>query len=370
MSKTSPPFRADHVGSLLRPKTLLDTRQQHQLGLLSDEALREVEDQCIRDVVKLQEDVGLKSVTDGEFRRSMFHIDFLTKLKGVEQRGGIETKFHKKDGDIDYAPPRLEVVDKLEHTQGIQWEDFKFLKSTTKQTPKVSIPSPSMLHFRVGRQGISNTAYPDLNKFFKDLARCYREEIAGLYDAGCRYFQLDDTNLAYLCDPVQRAAAVERGDNPDQLPITYAELINDAINDRPDDMCAAIHLCRGNFRSAWIAEGSYEPVADVLFNKINVDAFFLEFDDERSGDFAPLRMVPKDKIVVLGLVTSKRAELEKKEDLIKRIEEASKFIDINQLCLSPQCGFASVAYGNDVTFEDEIAKLQLIVDCAREVWSN
>ncbi len=368
MSPINPPFRADHVGSLLRPNELLEARTKHQEGQINDQQLREVEDKAIRDVVKLQEDAGLQSITDGEYRRFIFHMDFLKKLDGVEERGGIATKFHKKDGEVDYAPPRLEVVDKLAHSRGIQWDDFKFLQSVTKQTPKVSIPSPTMVHFRGGRKGISEEAYPNLDDFFKDLARCYREEITGLYDAGCRYLQLDDTNLAYLCDPAQRDAAIERGDNPDQLPLTYADLINDAIDARPKDMCAAIHLCRGNFRSAWIAEGSYEPVAEVLFNKINVNAFFLEFDDERSGDFSPLRLVPKDKTVVLGLVTSKRRELESKQGLIKRIEEAAKYIDINQLCLSPQCGFASSAYGNDVTVDDQIAKLRLIVEVAEEVW--
>jgi 5-methyltetrahydropteroyltriglutamate--homocysteine methyltransferase len=369
MPYSAPPFRADHVGSLLRPQQLLEARDQHQRGELDSAALREIEDRCIREVVKLQEDVGLQSITDGEFRRFIFHMDFLKKLQGVEERGGIATKFHKKDGEVDYAPPRLEVIDKLQHKQGIQWEDFKFLQSVTQQTPKVSIPSPTMVHFRGGRKGISEAAYPDLKDFFKDLARCYREEIEGLYRVGCRYLQLDDTNLAYLCDPAQREAAKNRGDDPNQLPQTYAELINDAIDQRPKDMITAIHLCRGNFRSAWIAEGSYEPVAEVLFNQINVNAFFLEFDDERSGDFSPLRLVPKDKLVVLGLVTSKRRELENKATLIKRVHEAAKYIDLDQLCLSPQCGFASSAYGNDVTVEDQIAKLRLIVDVAREVWA-
>lgn len=368
MKRSTPPFRADHVGSLLRPPRLLEARDKFARGELDAGALREIEDDSIRQVVKLQEDAGLQSVTDGEYRRFIFHIDFLKKLKGVEEHGGISTKFHKKDGEIDYAPPRLEVVGKLAHQQGIQWDDFKFLQSATSKTPKVCIPSPTMVHFRGGRKGISETAYPDLDDFFTDLARCYREEIDGLYAAGCRYLQLDDTNLAYLCDPEQRKAAQERGDDPNQLPLTYAELINDAISSCPQDMTTAIHLCRGNFRSAWIAEGSYEPVAEVLFNKVNVNAFFLEYDDERSGDFSPLRFVPKDKMVVLGLVTSKQKQLETKEDLIARINEAAKYIDLDQLCLSPQCGFASSALGNDLTVEDQIAKLRLIVDVAEEVW--
>lgn len=365
------PFRADHVGSLLRPPQLLEAREKYSQGNLSAEALREIEDQAIRQVVKLQEDVGLQAITDGEYRRFIFHIDFLSKLQGVEERGGIATKFHKKDGkEVDYAPPRLEVVGKLQHVRGIQWEDFNFLKSVTTQTPKVSIPSPTMVHFRGGRKGISEVAYPRMEDFFHDLAQCYRTEIAGLYKAGCRYLQLDDTNLAYLCDPAQQQAARERGEDPAILPVTYSQLINAAIADCPSDMTLGIHLCRGNFRSAWIAEGGYDPIAEVLFNQINVNAFFLEYDDERSGDFAPLRFVPKDKKVVLGLVSSKQAKLESKADLIARIEEAAKYVDIDQLCLSPQCGFASSAYGNDITVDDQVAKLRLIVEVAQEVWGE
>jgi 5-methyltetrahydropteroyltriglutamate--homocysteine methyltransferase len=268
---------------------------------------------------------------------------------------------------VDYAPPRLVVTGKLRHTRGIQRADFEFLRSVTSKTPKVSIPSPTMVHFRGGRQGIDAQVYPDLDQFFADLARCYREELADLYAAGSRYVQLDDTNLAYLCDPVQREGARQRGDDPNDLPRTYARLINAAI-ERPADMTACVHLCRGNFRSAWIAEGSYEPVAEVLFNETAVDAFFLEYDDERSGDFSPLRFVPKGKTVVLGLVTSKQRQLESKDTLKRRIEEAARYIDLDQLCLSPQCGFASSAFGNDLSVDDEIAKLQLVVQTAREVW--
>ena len=363
-----PPFRADHVGSLLRPAELLEARERHQRGDIDAGTLRRIEDDCIRHVVKLQEDAGLQSVTDGEYRRFVFHIDFLKHLHGVEERGGIATRFHKRDGEVDYAPPRLVVTDKLHHARPIQRADFEFLQSVTSRTPKVSIPSPTMVHFRGGRQGIDEQVYPDLDEFFADLAGCYRDELADLYEAGCRYLQLDDTNLAYLCDPVQRAAARERGDDPDELPRTYAHLINASLQGRAEDMTACIHLCRGNFRSAWIAEGSYEPVADVLFNAIDVDGFFLEYDDERSGDFAPLRFVPKHKTVVLGLVTSKSAVLESKDELKRRIEEASKYIDLDQLCLSPQCGFASSAYGNELTEADEFAKLRLVVETAEEVW--
>jgi len=362
MTRTRPPHRADHVGSLLRPPELLEARKRRDAGELSNADLREVEDRLIRDVVRLQEDVGLQSITDGEYRRFIFHIDFLSKLAGVEERGGIATRFHKKDGEVDYAPPRLVVTDKLRHVQPIQRADFDFLKSVTTRTPKVSIPSPTMVHFRGGRQGIDEKAYPDMEEFFDDLARCYREELEDLYDAGCRYVQIDDTNLAYLCDPVQREAARSRGDDPNELPRTYARLINAAVR-RPADMTVCIHLCRGNFRSAWIAEGSYEPVAEVLFNEVDVNAFFLEYDD-----FAPLRFVPEHKAVVLGLVSSKVRQLESPDALKQRIDEASKYLELDRLCLSPQCGFASSAYGNDVSVDDQIAKLRLVVETARQVW--
>jgi 5-methyltetrahydropteroyltriglutamate--homocysteine methyltransferase len=369
MRRTSPPFRADHVGSLLRPPELLAARRRRDEGQLSNAALREIEDRLIREVVRLQEDVGLQAITDGEYRRFIFHIDFLSKLSGIEERGGIATKFHTKDGVVDYAPPRLVVTGKLRHTEGIQRRDFEFLRSLTTRTPKVCIPSPTMVHFRGGRAGIDERAYPDLDELFADLARCYRAEIADLYDAGCRYLQLDDTNLAYLCDPEQREAARRRGDDPNQLPRTYARLINAAI-ERPADMAVCVHLCRGNFRSAWIAEGGYEPVAEVLFNELTVDGFFLEYDDERSGDFSPLRFVPQGKVVVLGLVTTKLPQLESKDELKRRIDEAARYLDLDQLALSPQCGFASSLYGNALGVADEVAKLALVVDTAREVWGG
>lgn len=364
------PFRADHVGSLLRPQELKDAFEQHQQGNIDDNALQDIEDRCVRDAVKLQEDIGLQAVTDGEFRRLYFHIDFLKRLRGVAVQGGIATKFHKHEGEVDFAPPRIVVEGKLEHAQGIEWRNFEFLKSVSHALPKVCIPSPTMVHFRGGRKGISETAYPDLDEFFADLVTCFRQEIDGLYQRGCRYIHLDDTNLAYLCDPQQRQASVERGQDPDHLPLLYAKLINDVIEDRPDDLCVCIHLCRGNFRSAWIAEGSYEPVADVLFNNIAIDGYFLEFDDERSGDFSPLRFVPKGKRVVLGLISSKQPQLEPKSEIITRINEASEYIDLDQLCLSPQCGFASTIHGNDITLEDQIAKLKLVVEIAEEVWKE
>ena len=370
MNKLTPPFRADHVGSLLRPKPLLEARERFANGQIAKEELREVEDVHIRDVIKKQEAVGLQSVTDGEFRRTFFHIDFLEHLDGVTVSGGIEVKFKGKTGTVDFAPPRLSVTGKLRHVKDIQKADFEFLQSVTTQTPKVTIPSPTMVHFRGGRKAIDIEAYPDMDEFFEDLAQCYRDELKSLYDAGCRYVQLDDTNLAYLCDPKLRDGAKERGDDPDELPHAYASLINEAIKDRPDDLTISVHLCRGNFRSAWVAEGSYEPVAEVLFNELNVDGYFLEYDDERSGDFAPLRFVPENKTVVLGLITSKVGELEARDELRARIDEAAKYMPIANMCLSPQCGFSSTVHGNEVTEDEQWAKLELAVSVANEVWNN
>jgi len=369
-SKLNPPFRADHVGSLLRPPALIEARARRRAGEISGEQLRTIEDTHIRDVVKRQEDVGLKSITDGEFRRTFFHIDFLEKLQGVTVSGGIETKFHSRGGVIDFAPPSLSVTGKLRHVADIQTRDFEFLKSVTRQTPKVTIPSPTMVHFRGGRKSIDIEAYPDMDQFFADLAQCYRDEVDSLYRAGCRYIQMDDTNLAYLCDPKLRAGAKERGHDPDQLPRAYASLINSVIDGRPGDLTIAVHLCRGNFKSAWVAEGGYEPVADVLFNELNVDAYFLEYDDERAGDFKPLRFVPKHKTVVLGLVTTKVSNLESRSELIERINEAARYMPLENMCLSPQCGFSSTVEGNQITEQDQWAKLARIVETSREVWKE
>ncbi|OFW21040.1 MAG: 5-methyltetrahydropteroyltriglutamate--homocysteine S-methyltransferase [Acidobacteria bacterium RIFCSPLOWO2_02_FULL_65_29] len=370
MSRHHPPFRADHVGSLLRPPALLAARRRRQNGEISSEELRRIEDTCIREVVKKEEATGLRSVTDGEFRRTFFHIDFLERLQGVSVTGGIETKFHTRTGVVNFAPPSLSVTGKLRHVADIQRPDFEFLTSVTTQTPKVTIPSPTMVHFRGGRKTIDIDAYPDLDEFFVDLAQCYRDEIDSLYRAGCRYLQMDDTNLAYLCDPKLRAGARERGHDPDQLPRAYAALINSVIDRRPKDLTVAVHLCRGNFKSAWVAEGGYEPVADALFNELNVDAYFLEYDDERAGDFRPLRLVPKQKMVVLGLVTTKVGTLESREELIARVKEAAQFLPLERMCLSPQCGFSSTVEGNQITEEQQWAKLRLIVDTAREIWGD
>jgi 5-methyltetrahydropteroyltriglutamate--homocysteine methyltransferase len=346
---------------------LLAARRQFFKGEISRDELRRIEDQHIVEAIGKQESIGLQSVTDGEFRRTFFHLDFLEQLAGVTVSGAIAASSDAQD-KVGFTPPRLTVTGKLRHTKNIQVDDFNYLKSLVNRTPKVTIPSPTMVHFRGGRQAIDINAYPDLDEFFADLAQCYRQEIHALYSAGCRYIQLDDTNLAYLCDPKMRAGALERGDDPDELPRTYAALINEAIKGRPADLTVCIHLCRGNFRSTWFAQGSYEPVAEVLFNELKVDGYFLEYDDERSGDFAPLRFAPKDKTVVLGLITSKVGRLESQQDLVQRIEDASHFVPLENLCLSPQCGFSSTVHGNDITEEDQWRKLELVVHTAQAVW--
>jgi len=369
-ARAKPPFRADHVGSFLRPKKLLDAREQFAKGAIDAAALRAVEDDAIRDIVKYQESLGLHGITDGEFRRTYFHTDFLTKLAGVTTKGGINVSFHSAGGNVDFAPPVMQVTDKVRHAQPIQRKDFEFLKSVTGGVGKVTIPSPTMLHFRGGRGAISRDAYPDLESFYDDVAQAYREELADLAAAGCTYVQLDDTNLAYLCDAKMREGARSRGDDPDELPRRYAALINNAIATRPASMTACVHLCRGNFKSAWAAEGGYEPVAEVLFNELDVDGYFLEYDDARSGDFAPLRHVPKDKTVVLGLVSTKLDRMETKDDLKRRIDEAATFMPLEQMCLSPQCGFSSTVHGNDIAVATQAAKIKLCVDTAKDVWGG
>lgn len=368
---TKRPFRADHVGSLLRPPSLLAAREQCANGKIDVAALRAIEDTSIKDAIKFQEDIGLKGITDGEHRRTYFHIDFLEQIDGINAEAtGIASKFHREDGDLDFAPPKLSITGKLKRTRPIEGANFAFLAANTKQTAKLSIPSPSMAHFRGGRAAIDSKAYPDLKDFFDDLARVYREEIADLAARGCRYLQMDDTNLAYLCDPALRQGARDRGEDPDLLPKLYADLINASLRDAPKDMITAVHLCRGNFRSAWVAEGGYDPVAEVLFGQIDVDGFFLEYDNDRSGDFTPLRYVPKDKFVVLGLVSSKLPQLESKDDLKRRIDSAAKSVSLDQLCISPQCGFSSTVHGNDISVDDQRRKLALCVETALEVWGE
>ncbi len=367
----TPPFRADHVGSFLRPKALMDAREQHRSGAIDPAELRRVEDEAIRAVVAFQEGLGLRGVTDGEFRRTYFHTDFLLQLDGVEEAGSTQVHFHQHGGKkLSYAPPVMKITGKIAHARDIQRRDYDFLASVTSQLPKVTIPSPTMLHFRGGRDAIDVAAYPDLEDFYADLAAAYRAEIASLADAGCRYLQLDDTNLAYLCDDTQRENARKRGMDPDELPRLYARIINDSIRDKPADMTVCVHLCRGNFRSSWAAEGGYEPVAEVLFNELNVDGYFLEYDDPRSGDFAPLRHVPAGKTVVLGLVTTKLGELEDPDDVKARIDQAAQHMPLDQMALSPQCGFSSTVHGNDIAVDQQRAKLQLVIDVAREVWGE
>jgi 5-methyltetrahydropteroyltriglutamate--homocysteine methyltransferase len=363
-----PPFRADHVGSFLRPKRLLDARMKHKDGALSADGLRLVEDDAIAEIVKFQEDVGLQSITDGEFRRTYFHVDFLAKIGGVKT--DIPVTIQKPDGTLELAPPIMRVVGKVQHTQDIQLADFNFLQSQLApgKTAKVTIPSPTMLHFRGGRAGISKEHYPDLEPFYQDVANAYGDELRSLSAAGATYVQMDDTNLAYLCDEKMREAARARGDDPNELPHRYASFINRVVAQKPAGMRLAVHLCRGNFMSTWAAQGGYEPVAEALLSEMNVDAYFLEYDDARSGDFKPLRFLPKGKTVVLGLVTTKLGQLESKDDLKRRIDEAAKYVPLDQLALSPQCGFSSTVHGNAIAVEAQRAKLRLVVEVAQEVW--
>ncbi|KAM0815281.1 hypothetical protein AB5N19_01075 [Seiridium cardinale] len=376
MSLPTGVYRADQVGSLLRPREILATREKVANGEVSQEALKELEDKYIADVVRKQISAGLRAVTDGEFRREWFHIDYLVNLAGVEKRGALQSTNVSKGGTM---PPRLVVVDKISHPKPIQVDDFHYLESqiaaagaSSNVTTKVAIPSPTMIHFRNSRETISEDAYPTLEPFFNDLARVYQEELADLYAAGTRFVQLDDTNLAYLCDPGMRAEAEKRHGDANVLAKQYAALINKAIEKRPSDMTIGIHLCRGNHRSQWFAQGGYEPVAEVLFKDLNVDVYFLEYDDARSGDFSPLRHLPENKIVVLGVMSSKVPALDDKAEIIKRLNEAAEFCPrgLKQLCLSHQCGFSSTMEGNDLTEDEQWAKIRLEVEIAKEVWGQ
>ena len=366
MNRTTPPFRADHVGSLLRPPSLKEARARHALGAIPAEDLRRAEDAAIERIIARQAEIGLRSATDGEFRRAMWHFDFLEHLDGVESfRADHGIAFQ---GGIETQPKGLRVAGKLGFSAHPMIEHFRFLRDHTRATAKMTIPSPSVLHFRGGRRAVSTAVYPDMNQFYHDLAVAYRGAVQAFADAGCRYLQLDEVNLAYLCDPEQRHLLTERGDDPERLPGIYADMINTAISSRPADMTITMHLCRGNFRSSWIAQGGYEPVAELLFNKIGVDGYFMEFDTDRAGGFEPLRFVPKGKTVVLGVVTSKTGALEPAEELQRRIDQAARYIDLQQLCLSPQCGFASTEEGNVLTEDEQWAKLARIVEVARQVW--
>jgi len=369
-ARTTPPFRADHVGSFLRPTYLLEARDQFfNQKSITAEQLRAVEDKAITEIVKFQQDVGLQSITDGEFRRTYFHIDFLEQLGGVKTDIPVTVK--KADGTEELAPPVIRVIDKVRHVKDIQRADFEYLKSqiAAGMTPKVTIPSPTMLHFRGGRAGISREAYPELDPvFYDDVAKAYGEELQSLYDAGCRYVQMDDTNLAYLCDEKMREAARQRGDDPNELPHRYAGFINKVVALKPAGMTLAMHLCRGNFKSTHAAAGNYEPVAEALLSEMKIDAYFMEYDDERSGDFRPLRHLAKGKFVVLGLVTTKFGRMETKDELKRRIDEAARYAPLEQLCLSPQCGFSSTVHGNLIEMETQWKKLRLIREVADEVW--
>jgi 5-methyltetrahydropteroyltriglutamate--homocysteine methyltransferase len=349
---------------------VLAARQAHEEGNASEDELRAIEDEAIAQLVKKEEAVGLQGITDGEFRRTYFHIDFLEKLDGVNiTYGDFFAKFKRDDGsEVGFRPPTMHVEGPIRHSRPIQGADFDYLAQQTSRTPKVSIPAPSMLHFRGGRQAISSDVYPNIEGFFDDLTAAYREEIADLGRRGCTYLQLDDTNLAYLCDPEIRERTAARGDDPDDLTRLYCRLVNDAIRDRPAGMTVGIHLCRGNFQSAWVAQGGYEPVAEILFQQMKVDAFFLEYDDERSGDFAPLRFLPRDKSVVLGLMSSKHPEVEGADQIKVRIEEAAHFVDLDQCALSHQCGFSSTVHGNRLTIDEQWPKLARMIEVAGQVW--
>ena len=370
--RTAPPFRADHVGSLLRPKSLLAARAEHEAGRLSAEQLRADEDGAIADAVALQQEVGLRAITDGELRRGSWHMDYIYEIGGVERsEDNLLSKFHNEQGTIEFTPSKPEVRARLSLGETIFGEDFEYLARTvTRGVPKLTIPSPSMVHYRGGRAAIDVSVYPEMDAFWADLAGVYAEEIGRLATLGCRYLQLDDTSFAYLNDPEQRAAFDERGESGDDQHLTYIRTINAALRDRPDGMTITTHMCRGNFRSSWVAQGGYDFVAEPLFGELEVDAFFMEYDDDRSGTFEPLRFVPKGKLVVLGLVTSKKPELESKDELKRRIEQAARFIDIDQLCLSPQCGFSSTKEGNSLTVDEQRAKLALVVETADEVWDT
>ena len=366
--RTRPPFRADHVGSLLRPKRLQQARAAHKAGELPADALREIEDELIIAAIAKQEEIGLRAATDGEYRRSYWHYDFVSGLHGVEIYEP-EQKIQFKGATLGHA---LRVTDRIRYTQPVMVDHFRFLADHVKTAiPKQTIPSPSVVHFRGGRGAIDRAAYPELEPFFADLGEAYHEAVQEFAHAGCRYLQLDEVYIAYLCDPEQVAGLKARGEHVEGLLDIYARLINRAIEGRPDDMTVSMHLCRGNFRSTWVASGGYEPVAEVLFNRINADAYFMEYDTARAGGFEPLRFVPRgNKIVVLGLVTSKTGELESKDELKRRIDAAAKFLPLEQLALSPQCGFASTEEGNLLSEEQQWAKLRLCVEVAQEVWGS
>ena len=369
----TPPFKAEIVGSFLRPKAIHDARAARQQGRITPEQLWEIESKAVEDVAAMQRASGLKVCTDGEFHRRHWFMDFIERIDGVEIKGGLPVKFQTEQGAIEMAPPRVVVGDKLGRSRPLAVHHFQALKPVADKlglVAKQPIPSPTILHFRGGRAAIDKVAYPRIEDFFVDLAAVYRQEIAGLYDAGCRYIQIDETNFAFLCDPALRKNVVDLGEDPDKLPATYVKLLNDCLREVPDDMTVGMHMCRGNHASAWVASGGYDPVAELAFSSIDVDVFFLEYDTPRAGSFAPLKHLGKDKVAVLGLVTSKKPQLESKDELKRRIEEAARLVPIERLALSPQCGFASTIEGNVLTFDDQRRKLELIVEVATDVWGH
>ncbi|MBA15648.1 MAG: 5-methyltetrahydropteroyltriglutamate--homocysteine S-methyltransferase [Sphingomonas sp.] len=371
-TKGKRPFRADQVGSLIRPQPLVDARTAWKEGRIDADALREIQHRAIAEVVAAQEALGLFSITDGEFNRGAWHSDFLLKFDNVVPHlSDAPMQFKSEKGTTESRARSLKVTGKLSRPDPIFVDDFRFLKSVASRTAKITLPSPSVLHFRGGRDAVDRAAYPEMEEFWHDLAAAYALEIADLADAGCRYLQLDEVNLAYLCDPdLREQARVTINEDPEDLPMVYARQINACIADKPDDMVVCMHLCRGNFAGNWLAQGSYEPVAEVLFNAINVDGYFLEYDTDRAGGFEPLRFVPKGKTVVLGLVTTKKGEIEDKDELKRRIEEASRFVPLEQLALSPQCGFSSGVGGSTMDIEHQNRKLRLVVETAQEVWGT
>jgi 5-methyltetrahydropteroyltriglutamate--homocysteine methyltransferase len=368
--RSEPPFRADHVGSLLRPPDLLRARRDFAAGSLAADELRAAENSAVRRAIRMQEEIGLQAATDGEYRRASWHMDFIYQLGGIDKLSSdLAVEFRNAGGTVTFTPPSMRVSEPvwLEHT--IFGDDFAFLRdNVTTAVPKLTIPSPSMVHYRGGRAAIDETAYPSLDAFWDDLTAAYRDEVTRLGELGCTYLQLDDTSLAYLNDPKQREHMAEIGGDPAHQHEIYIRHLNEAIAGHPEDMRITTHMCRGNFRSSWFSEGGYEYVAEVLFNELQVDGFFMEYDDERSGGFEPLRFLPPGKLVVLGLVTTKSGILESKDEIVRRIEQAASFADIDQLCLSPQCGFSSTVEGNALTLDQQAAKLRLVVEVAHEVW--
>jgi 5-methyltetrahydropteroyltriglutamate--homocysteine methyltransferase len=372
-SSPKPPFKADVVGSLLRPAALLDARAQFAAGKITRGQLWDIERSHINEAVELQKSVGLNVCTDGEYHRRHWFMDFVEKIDGVGFEGGLKTTFQTESGAIEFAPPRVVTVGKLKRSRSLAVDEFIDMLPAANAAgliPKQALPSPTLLHFRSGRAGVDKTAYPDMAEYFDDLAQVYREEIRALYDAGCRYLQIDETNYPFLCDPKLHDHVRSIGEDPKTIQYTYAKLLNAVTKDRPNDMRIIMHMCRGNHESAWVASGGYEPVAEVAFGQIDVDGFFLEYDTDRAGGFEPLRHLNGSKVAVLGLVTTKKPQLESKDTLKRRIEEAAKFVPLERLALSPQCGFASTIGGNKLTLEDEKRKLTLVVETAQEVWAE